>query len=239
MTPRGASTTGNYPYHQHRLHNEGWIRAAVLGANDGILSTTSLLIGVSAAGAGTQEIVIAGVSALVAGAMSMACGEYVSVSSQADMEAAELKVEQEALERYPDEEHAELRDIYIARGLTPALATEVARQLSEHDALQAHVRDDLGLTAINKAQPLVAAFASAVTFAAGAALPLLSLLVLPVSMRQGGLAVGGLLFLILLGAIAARSGGASMTRGALRVGFWGTLAMSLSFVVGRLFGVVV
>src|SRR5690606_36941306 len=160
MTPRSASTKPTYPYHEHRLNDQAWLRAAVLGANDGILSTTSLLIGVAASGAELREILIAGIAALVAGAMSMAAGEYVSVCSQADMEAAELALEEEALQRYPKEELEELRDVYVERGLSPALAMQVAQELSAHDALQAHARDDIGLTESTKALPLVAASAS-------------------------------------------------------------------------------
>ncbi|MDR2837291.1 MAG: VIT family protein [Azonexus sp.] len=223
----------------HRLHRSNWLRAAVLGANDGIVSTASLLIGVAAAGSGKEAIILAGVAALVAGAMSMAAGEYVSVSSQADIEAADIAMERAALRDHPQEEFAELRDIYISRGLSRDLATEVTRQLMAHNALEAHTRDEIGITASGKARPLQAALASAIAFIAGAVLPLLTALLLPLAAMQWGLAVTSLVFLALLGAVAAKSGGASMLKGALRICFWSALAMICSALVGRLFEVAV
>ncbi|MDR2187566.1 MAG: VIT family protein [Azonexus sp.] len=223
----------------HRLHRSNWLRAAVLGANDGIVSTASLLIGVAAAGSGEQAILLAGVAALVAGAMSMAAGEYVSVSSQADIEAADMAQESAALRDHPQEELAELRDIYISRGLNRDLASEVARQLMAHNALEAHARDEIGITASGRARPLQAAVASALAFSAGAALPVLAAMLLPLAAMSWGLAATALVFLALLGAVAARSGGASMWRGALRICFWSALAMLLSALVGRLFEVTV
>ncbi|MDR2874969.1 MAG: VIT family protein [Methylobacillus sp.] len=221
----------------HRLHRSNWLRAAVLGANDGIVSTASLLIGVAAAGSDIHAILLAGVAALVAGAMSMATGEYVSVCSQADIEAADLAQESAALRDHPEEEFAELRDIYESRGLQRDLAAEVARQLMAHNALEAHARDEIGITDSGKARPLQAAFASAFAFTAGAALPLLAVLALPFNRLTWGLAVVALISLALLGAVAARSGGASMLKGASRVCFWSALAMALSAMIGHLFNV--
>jgi Uncharacterized membrane protein len=234
-----AADSSRFPHHRHRLNETTGLRAAVLGANDGILSTTSLLIGVAAAGAELRDILIAGVAALVSGAMSMAAGEYVSVSSQADLEEAELSMEQEALQLYPEEEQKELEDIYVERGLSKELAGEVAKQLSEHDALEAHARDEIGLTEGAKARPLVAAASSGASFSAGAALPIVTALLLPASLMEWGLGIAALFFLMLLGGIAAYWSGASVWRGARRVGFWGALAMLLSAGVGRVFGVLI
>ena len=222
---------------RHRTHRTGWLRAAVLGANDGIVSTASLILGVAATGAATQAIVVTGVASLVAGAMSMAAGEYVSVSSQADTENADLARERAELADNPSQEHAELRDIYIARGLDPTLAANVATQLMAHDALTAHARDELGISDTLAAQPVSAALASAAAFAAGAFLPVLMVLVLPPAALMWGLAISSLLFLVLLGVIAARAGGAPILTSALRVTFWGALAMALTAGVGALFGV--
>ena len=222
---------------QHRTHRTGWLRAAVLGANDGIVSTASLVLGVAAAGAGTQAILIAGVAGLVAGAMSMAAGEYVSVSSQADTERADLARESNELTADPEQEHSELMAIYVKRGLDETLASNVATQLMQHDALAAHGRDELGISDTLAAQPVQAALASAGTFAVGAVLPLLMVLLLPVSVLMWGLAGSSLFFLALLGLLAARAGGAPMVASVIRVTFWGALAMALSAGVGALFGV--
>ncbi len=222
---------------RHRTHRTGWLRAAVLGANDGIVSTASLVLGVAAAGAGTQGILVAGVAGLVAGAMSMAAGEYVSVSSQADTERADLARESKELAANPEQEHAELKAIYVTRGLDEALASNVATQLMQHDALGAHGRDELGISDTLAAQPVQAAMASAGTFAVGAALPLLMVLFLPAFALMWGLSGSSLIFLALLGLIAARAGGAPVIASVTRVTFWGALAMALTSGVGALFGV--
>ena len=222
---------------RHRTHRTGWLRAAVLGANDGIVSTASLVLGVAAAGAGTQAIVVAGVAGLVSGAMSMAAGEYVSVSSQADTERADLARERQELADTPDQEHEELASIYVQRGLPRPLASSVATHLMKHDALGAHSRDELGISDTLAAKPIQAAFASAGTFAAGAALPLLMALLLPSAALMWGLAASSLLFLALLGLLAARAGGAPPLASVLRVSFWGSLAMGLTAAVGAIFGV--
>lgn len=214
----------------------GWLRAAVLGANDGIVSTASLVVGVAAAEAGRQGILIAGVAGLVAGAMSMAAGEYVSVSSQADTEKADLARERRELEMSPEGELRELADIYVARGLEPQLAHRVAEQLTAHDALEAHARDELGFTTTHAARPVQAAVASAATFAVGAALPLAVAAVAPVAWIIGVVAGSSLMLLALLGSLAAHAGGAGRLRGALRVTFWGALAMALTAAVGLGFG---
>lgn len=221
----------------HRTHRTGWLRAAVLGANDGIVSNASLLLGVAAAGAEAQGILVAGVAGLVAGAMSMAAGEYVSVSSQADTERADLARESKELAANPAQEHAELTAIYARRGLDADLASSVASQLMQHDALGAHARDELGISEILAAKPVQAAAASAATFAVGAALPLLMALLLPGSLLTWGLAGSTLLFLALLGLVAARAGGSPVLASVTRVTFWGALAMALTAGVGALFGV--
>lgn len=223
----------------HRSHRAGWLRAAVLGANDGIVSTSSLIIGVAAASAPQESIILAGIAGLVAGAMSMAAGEYVSVSSQSDTEKADLILEQQSLEQNYDFEKEELAKIYEGRGLQPALAMQVADKLMEHDALGAHSRDELGISENASAQPVQAAFYSAVAFTLGAALPLLAAWVVHESRLIVVVAVLSLVFLALLGGLAARAGGASITIGALRVTFWGALAMALTAGVGRVFGVMV
>jgi len=222
---------------RHRTHRTGWLRATVLGANDGIVSTASLVLGVAAAGASSQGVLVAGVAGLVAGAMSMAAGEYVSVSSQADTERADLARESGELTANPEHEHAELTAIYVQRGLDATLASNVATQLMEHDALGAHGRDELGITDTLVARPVQAALASAASFAVGAALPLLMVLWLPVSALMPGVAGCSLLFLALLGLAAARAGGAPIVPSVLRVAFWGVLAMALTAAVGTLFGV--
>lgn len=222
---------------RHRTHRVGWLRAAVLGANDGIVSTASLVLGVAAAGADAKAILVAGVAGLVAGAMSMAAGEYVSVSSQSDTEQADLAREREELATDPEHEHAELTGIYVKRGLDKALATEVATQLMRHDALGAHARDELGISDTLAARPVQAALASAATFAVGAVLPLLVVLLAPASAILWAVAVSSLLFLALLGALSGRAGGAPMGAATARVTFWGALAMALTAGVGALFGV--
>jgi VIT1/CCC1 family predicted Fe2+/Mn2+ transporter len=221
----------------HKTHRIGWLRAAVLGANDGIVSTASLVLGVAAAGASPKSILIAGVAGLVAGAMSMAAGEYVSVSSQSDTERADLGRERQELAAYPKHEHAELTAIYVQRGLDAELASQVATQLTAHDALGAHARDELGISETMTARPIQAALASAATFAVGAALPLLIALLVPVSALMWAVSGSSLLFLALLGSLAGRAGGASVLVAAVRVTFWGALAMALTAGVGALFGV--
>jgi vacuolar iron transporter family protein len=224
---------------RHRTDRIGWLRAAVLGANDGIVSTASLVLGVAAAGADRQAILLAGVAGLMAGAMSMAAGEYVSVHSQSDNENAELERERIEIEMQPAAEHAELTGIYVARGLTPELAKQVAGQLMKHDALGAHVRDELGISETLGAHPVQAALASATSFAVGAALPLLITALAPVAGLTAWVSATSLVFLALLGAMAARAGGAGMAAGAWRVTFWGALAMAITAGVGALFGAVV
>lgn len=221
----------------HRTQRIGWLRAAVLGANDGIVSTASLVIGVAAAEAARGSVLIAGVAGLVAGAMSMAAGEYVSVSSQADTENADLGRERKELATDADGEERELAAIYVGRGLDSTLAKQVAVQLMAHDALGAHARDELGISAIHAARPVQAAFASAGTFAVGAALPLLTAVIVPERSIILAVATASLCFLAGLGALGARAGGASTWRGAARVTFWGALAMALTAVVGAVFGV--
>jgi len=222
---------------RHRTQRISWLRAAVLGANDGIVSTASLLIGVAAADASRDSIMIAGVAGLVAGAMSMAAGEYVSVSSQADTENADLQRERDELKSDVQGEQRELAAIYVDRGLDAALAKQVAEQLMAHDALGAHGRDELGISVIHVARPVQAAFASAGTFAVGAAMPLITALLVPERLITITLAATSLCFLAALGALGAGAGGASMWRGAARVTFWGALAMALTAGVGAIFGV--
>lgn len=223
----------------HKVQHIGLLRAAVLGANDGILSTASLVLGVVASGAETPTILLTGVAGLVAGAMSMAAGEYVSVSSQTDTEQADLAIERRELANDPEYELAELAGIYRQRGLDAELAQQVAVQLTAHDALAAHARDELGLTDEMQARPVQAAFSSALTFSAGAFLPLLMVLIFPASLLLYVIPASALLFLMLLGGLAAYAGGASVAKGAYRVGFWGALAMGLTTAVGTLFGVAV
>jgi VIT1/CCC1 family predicted Fe2+/Mn2+ transporter len=225
-------------WERHRTDRIGWLRAAVLGANDGIVSTASLLLGVAAAHATHGNVMVAGVAGLVAGAMSMAAGEYVSVHSQADTEQADLERERKELQSDDQGERHELAAIYVGRGLDPALAKQVADQLMAHDALGAHARDELGITEALSARPLQAAFASAGSFSVGAALPLLVTAIAPDASLIPLLAGTSLVFLALLGALAARVGGAGVAVGALRVTFWGALAMGLTAGVGALFGAV-
>ncbi len=221
---------------RHKTERIGWLRAAVLGANDGIVSTASLVVGVAASNATHNSVLIAGVAGLVAGALSMAAGEYVSVSSQADTEQADLKRERAELSSDIESERDELTSIYIDRGLDPGLAKQVALKLMEKDPLKAHARDELGITEAASARPIQAALTSALTFAAGAALPLLAVLAAPLSATVPVVSVTSLLFLAILGALAAHTGGASMLIGAVRVTFWGALAMGLTAGVGALFG---
>ncbi|HWH52068.1 MAG TPA: VIT family protein [Gemmatimonadaceae bacterium] len=224
-----------HPEH-HRFERIGWLRAAVLGANDGIVSTASLIVGVAAAQSSRSSVLVAGVAGLVAGAMSMSAGEYVSVSSQADTENADLARERQELATDPASELDELQTIYVDRGLTPALARQVAEQLMAHDALGAHARDELGISTEHAARPVQAAFASAGTFAVGAALPLIVAAAAPTSRIIVFVAVASLLCLALLGGIAARAGGANISRGALRVTFWGVVALGVTALIGRAFG---
>ena len=226
-----------------RLHAErhftqriGWLRAAVLGANDGIVSTAALVVGVAAAEGTRSSTLVAGVAGLVAGAMSMAAGEYVSVSSQADTEKADLGRERRELAESPEAELEELQSIYMKRGLEPELARRVAEQLTAHDVLGAHARDELGITETQAARPIQAALASAATFSIGAALPLLIAVVAPARSIIALVSLGSLVCLAVLGAVAAGAGGASRLRGALRVTFWSALALALTATVGRLFG---
>jgi VIT1/CCC1 family predicted Fe2+/Mn2+ transporter len=220
----------------HRTQHVGWLRAAVLGANDGIVSTASLVVGVAAAQATRADVLVAGVAGLVAGAMSMAAGEYVSVSSQADTEAADLARERKELATDDTFERAELTAIYVQRGLEPELARRVADQLMAHDALTAHARDELGIHASFAARPVQAALASAATFAVGAAVPLAIVPLAPEAVLGLAVSVLSLVALAVLGALAARAGGAAMGRSALRVAFWGALAMALTASVGAMFG---
>jgi VIT1/CCC1 family predicted Fe2+/Mn2+ transporter len=219
----------------HRTGRIGWLRAAVLGANDGILSTSSLVLGVAAAHATRGNVLVAGVAGLVAGAMSMAAGEYVSVHSQADTEEAELQLERAELKEDDKGEHKELMAIYVTRGLEPSLAKQVAEQLMAHDALGAHARDELGISETFRARPIQAAFASAASFAAGAAMPILVAAMAPAARLMPLVSITSLMFLALLGGLAARAGGARVTIGAIRVTFWGALAMAVTAGVGRLF----
>lgn len=221
----------------HRTTRIGWLRAAVLGANDGIVSTASLVLGVAAAGADAKAILIAGVAGLAAGASSMAAGEYVSVSSQSDTERADLAREEEELASDPAHEHAEMAAIYVKRGLDPALAAVVATQLMAHDALGAHARDELGITDTSAARPLQAALTSAATFSVGAALPLLVVLLAPMTWLAWAVAASALLFLAVLGALSAAVGGAPVLMATLRVTLWGALAMATTAGIGALFGV--
>jgi len=222
----------------HHTDRIGWLRASVLGANDGIVSTASLMIGVAAASANHSNILVTGVAGLVAGAMSMAAGEYVSVHSQGDSEAADLARERSELKHDSAAEHRELSGIYVARGLEPALAVQVAKQLMEHDALGAHARDELGISEAFTARPVQAALASAASFAVGAALPLAVTVLFPGTYLIVCVAGASLLFLALLGAIAARAGGSSILIGAWRVTFWGALAMAITAGAGLMFGAV-
>ena len=227
------------PPEEHKSSRVGWLRAAVLGANDGILSTASLLIGVAAAGSSRSAVLLAGAAGLAAGALSMAAGEYVSVSSQADAEAADLVKERRELHENPAGELAELAGIYEERGLDPELARQVARELMDHDALGAHARDELGFSDMSRARPLQAGLASAAAFTVGAVLPLLVAALAPDSTRAWLIAVMSLMFLALLGATGAWAGGAPIGRAAIRVSVWGAVAMAITAAIGGLVGTVV
>ncbi len=223
----------------HLVERIGWLRAAVLGANDGIVSTASLIVGVAAASAATSEVLVAGVAGLVAGAMSMAAGEYVSVSSQSDTEQADLARERAELASQPEFEREELTRIYMDRGVDADLARQVADQLMAKDALTAHARDELGISEVTAARPIQAALTSAATFAVGAAMPLAMVLLMPRSLLVVGVSVASLIFLALLGGVGARAGGANVVRATVRVTFWGALAMALTAGIGSIFGTVV
>jgi len=225
------------PAEHHFVHRIGWLRAAVLGANDGIVSTASLIVGVAAASSDRGGILIAGVAGLVAGAMSMAAGEYVSVSSQSDTERADLETERQALRDSPDAEREELAHIYVARGVDIALARQVAAQLMEHDDLAAHARDELGMSETGTARPVQAALTSAATFSVGAILPLAAAALAPTAHVMTLVSIISLISLALLGAVSARVGGASMATAAARVTIWGALAMGLTAGIGVLFGI--
>lgn len=229
------------PLHRerHLVERVGWLRAAVLGANDGIVSTASLIVGVAAAAANQSDIVIAGVAGLVAGAMSMAAGEYVSVSSQSDTEHSDLARERKELDANINFELEELADIYVKRGVEQELARQVARQLMAKDALAAHARDELGISESTTARPVQAALTSAVTFAVGAAMPLLMAVLVPIGILVPVVSVTSLGFLAVLGAVGARAGGANVLRATVRVTFWGAMAMALTAGIGALFGTVV
>ncbi|MBD2859184.1 VIT family protein [Spongiibacter sp. KMU-158] len=223
-------------HEEHYIHRQGWLRAAVLGANDGIVSTASLLVGMASAHSSPQTILIAGVAGLVAGALSMAAGEFVSVSSQADIERADLAREERAHRKYPEQELAELAEIYRARGLEAGMALEVAKQLTEHDALEAHARDELGLSEANAARPLQAAFASALAFACGAIFPLLAAVFAPLEYTALAIVLVALLALLVTGSLAASAGGAQRLRAIARVTSWGALAMGLTAIAGKVVG---
>jgi VIT1/CCC1 family predicted Fe2+/Mn2+ transporter len=227
------------PGEHHRSHRIGWLRAAVLGANDGIISVASIVVGVAAAETGRANVLIAGIAGLVAGSMAMATGEYVSVSSQADTEAADIEMERAELDRNPEGELHELAKIYEERGLDAPFAMQVAVALSKHDALGAHIRDEIGLTEVHTARPLQAAIASAASFAIGGALPLAATFASPEARIGTIVSAASLVFLALLGGVAAKAGGASMLRGAIRVTFWGALGMLLAGLAGKLTGTIV
>jgi VIT1/CCC1 family predicted Fe2+/Mn2+ transporter len=231
-----AASRRNGPPERHHVGQLGWLRAGVLGANDGVLSTSSLIIGVASAHATHNSIVVAGLSGLVAGAMSMSAGEFVSVSSQADSERADLDRERIELRQDPTGERNELAGIYVKRGLDRGLATQVAEQLMAHDALGAHSRDELGISDENTARPIQAALASAASFAVGAALPLGVALIAPVASAIVAVSASSLIFLALLGAVGAKTGGSNMLKAAVRVTFWGALAMAVTAGIGVLFG---
>jgi VIT1/CCC1 family predicted Fe2+/Mn2+ transporter len=220
----------------HLIHRVGWLRAAILGANDGIVSTASLIVGVASAAGAPKEILIAGIAGIVAGAMSMAAGEYVSVSSQSDTEKSDIKRETKELKENPEAELAELTNIYIAHGLDKNLAQQVAIQLTEKDALKAHARDELGITEMTTARPVQAAFTSALTFAMGAIMPLLTAMLVPHEQLIPAVSIASLFFLALLGAIGAKAGGADVIKATIRVTFWGALAMALTAGIGYIFG---
>lgn len=227
----------NLDSENHFVNRSNWLRAAILGANDGILSTASIIIGVAAAATTRESIVLAGIAGLVAGALSMAAGEYVSVSSQSDIETADLKREQQELDEYPEEELQELAKIYSNRGLTPELSLEVAKQLTQHNALEAHARDELGINDISQAKPLQAAFASGAAFIFGGILPIIVALYVELNHMIVFQYSFSILFLAFLGAVAAKTGGSSVWKSVARITFWGTLAMLFTALIGYLFGV--
>ncbi len=227
----------NLDSENHFVNRSNWLRAAILGANDGILSTASIIIGVAAAATTRESIVLAGIAGLVAGALSMAAGEYVSVSSQSDIETADLKREQQELDEYPEEELQELAKIYSNRGLTPELSLEVAKQLTQHNALEAHARDELGINDISQAKPLQAAFASGAAFIFGGILPIIVALYVELNHMIVLQYSFSILFLAFLGAVAAKTGGSSVWKSVVRITFWGTLAMLFTALIGYLFGV--
>ena len=240
MTESPPESDTSYIHQEHHYFQRvNWLRAAVLGANDGILSTAGLLIGVASANAAPGEIFTAGLAGLVAGAMSMAAGEYVSVSSQADLERADLEVERAALHSHPEAELQELTEIYVGRGLTAETAHEVARQLTEHNALEAHARDELGMSDAVAARPVQAALSSAFSFSIGAVLPIIAAVAAPAGWITAVVAVVSLVCLAILGALSARAGGASKRKAAMRVVFWGVAAMLATGAIGKLFGTVV
>lgn len=230
--------TDNY-LDNHYIHRSNWLRAAVLGANDGILSTASLAIGIAAATDIREPIVLATVAGLVAGALSMAAGEYVSVSSQTDVEKADIEREKQELEEMPEIELLRLAEIYEKRGLKKETALTVAKELSEHDVLGAHIRDELGINEISQAKPIQAAFASGAAFSVGGVLPLFVTIFLPLKNMEYSLYCFAICFLIILGALAAKTGGSSVSKAIIRITFWGTIAMGLTAIVGYLFGVVI
>ena len=222
---------------EHYVMRSGWLRASILGANDGILSTASIVIGVAAASTTREPILLAGVAGLVAGALSMAAGEYVSVSSQADLESADLDRERKELEETPEEELIELAKIYEKRGLSPDLSLQVAQQLTDHNALEAHARDELGINEITTAKPLQAAIASGLAFIFGGILPVLASLFVPLSQMVLLQYILALTFLVILGAVSAKAGGSSIPKAIIRIVFWGTVAMGITAYIGHLFGV--
>lgn len=221
---------------KHYIHRSNWLRAAVLGANDGILSTASLAIGVAAASASKEPVILATIAGIIAGALSMAAGEYVSVSSQTDLEKADIERERQELEDTPEQELLMLAKIYETRGLKPETAMQVAKELTEHDALAAHIRDELGINEISQANPLQAAFASGGAFLAGGALPLLVVLFFPLKGLEYYLYASSIFFLALLGGVAAKTGGSSVYKAIIRITFWGTIAMGASDLAGKIFG---
>lgn len=234
--PSPKITIDNY-LQQHYIHKSNWLRAAVLGANDGIISISSLAIGIAAASSTREPITLATVAGLVAGALSMAAGEYVSVSSQTDIEKADIEREKQELKQMPEEELNILAEIYQRRGLKPETAMQVAKELTETDALGAHVRDELGINDISQANPIQAALASGLAFTAGGSLPLVVTMLVPVNIMEYSLYVSTIIFLMILGGISARTGGSSVSKAIIRITLWGTLAMGLSALVGYMFGV--
>ena len=229
----------SYHIEKHYIERSGWLRAAVLGANDGIISVTSLVVGIAASGASSQTLLVTCVAGLISGAASMAAGEYISVKSQQDIEQSDLKMEARELKLHPEHELQELKNIYIQRGLTPSLAENVAKQLTLHNALDAHARDEIGISAHTSAQPFLAASSSAVAFSVGSLFPLLSIMLLPNAYLAKGVMLIGVLSLGIMGALASYAGGVSIWRGAIRVMLWGIVAMLFSAWIGSLFNTAV